>query len=60
MRAVGRTVFIPGFLCLEECADAEGKRDEYRSSTANIHNDNIGADLPDIFERNNIFRFASE
>ena len=40
--------------------DAEGKRDEYRSSTANIHNDNIGADLPDIFEWNDIFRLASE
>lgn len=60
MKAVGKTVFIPGCLCLEECADADGKRGEYRFSTANIHNNNIGADLPDIFERNNIFRFASE
>ena len=25
MRAVGRTVFIPGFLCLEECPMQKGK-----------------------------------
>lgn len=29
-------------------------------SAADIHNNNIGADLPDIFEWNDIFRFASE
>lgn len=35
-------------------------RDPRQNLTADIHNDDIGTDFPDIFKGNDIFRFTAE